>query len=64
MVGSRKEWHRPVADYSKVEMERFLCLGREVAKEHILLGLASLIDDEDMEHFKFPSHFHIQLGMR
>ncbi len=64
VVGSGKEWHRPVTDYSKAEMERFLRLGREVAKEHILSGLASLIDDEDMEHFKFPSHFHIQLGMR
>lgn len=64
VVGSGVSFHRPIVEYSKAEIERFLCLGREVAREHILAGLASLIDSEDLKHFKFPKHAHIQLGMR
>lgn len=64
VVGVGKMWHREFKRFDQEEVDRFVKLGIDVAKEHIKEGKAKEIADIDKNHMKFPDHFHIQLEMR
>jgi len=63
VVGSGNAWHRPITEYSEEEIKRFLILGRKVAQCHVVEGLANRITDEDLSHFTYPTHWHLQICM-
>jgi len=64
VVGSGEKWHRPLANYSPVEIDRLVNLGRDIANQHIKEGKAKEIAEIDTVKHSYPDHWHCQICMR
>lgn len=64
IVGSGKKYHKPLGQYSREEIKRFIKLGQNVAQAHIKRGMAKRIVEIDTTKHSMPDHWHVQYCMR
>jgi len=64
VVGANEMWHREFKRFDQEEVDRFVKLGTDIAKEHIKKGKAKKIVDIDKDHLLIKSHWHLQICLR
>jgi len=56
--------HRSASEMGEIFTNALVRVGKAIAMAHIANGWAEEIAHIDMEHLKFPEHYHIQICMR